>query len=89
MNNIRVDDINGRPAALGDIIAISHGWGTNNSYLNICKITAFYKTAHHTKVTLEVLESGLWKYDLGGKLSDKGQIINIQFPMSHCKFIIL
>ena len=90
MAEIDYRDINGVLPKVGDKIAHAVGWGTSNAYLNTAVITDIKKTESRVRIAIKVINCGLYRFDdseIGA--SYEGHEVIIQFPASHCKFVVL
>ena len=89
MTKKEVFDINGINPEVGDKIAYAVGWTTNNAYINVAVITKIVESEKTVKLELETQKTGL--YAEGGNIDSYGlkRKSALQFPSTHCKFIIL
>lgn len=86
MTKEEVFDINGKSPKVGDKIALSIGYTTNNSYLDIATIDEIIERDKTVKLNLTVQKLGK-NYRI--EVPEYEKHVSIQFPMSHCKFVIL
>ena len=86
MTKEEVFDINGKSPKVGDKVALSVGYTTNNSYIDIAVIDEIIERDKTVKLNFTVLKYG-WNYTLD--VPEYAKHVSIQFPMSHCKFVIL
>lgn len=84
MTKEEIYDINGKQPKVGDTIAYSVGWGTGNAYINIATIESFEERPNTVKMNLTILKTGLDWGDYGFERKT-----SLQFPVRHCKFVII
>lgn len=84
MTKDEILDINGKTPQVGDTIALATGWATENSYLNIAVVDGFEERPKTVKMNITINKSGLKHGDYGYTRKT-----TLQFPMKHCKFLIL
>lgn len=90
MAKVDYRDINGVQPKVGDKIAYAVGWGTRNAYLNTAVVTDIKETESRVRMTVRIINCGLYSFSangIGKSREDKEAIL--QFPASHCKFVVL
>ena len=80
-----IHDLNGKTPSIGDTIAVSVGWMTNDSYMAIATVDSFTETPKTVTMNFSIYKSGLGGYGDYGNIRKS----SLRFPSKHTKFIIL
>jgi hypothetical protein len=85
MNKEDIQDLNGKTPSIGDTIAVSVGWMSNDSYIAIATVDSFTETPKTVTMNFSISKSGLGGYEDYGTIRKS----SLRFPSKHTKFIIL